>query len=261
MSPWSKTGLTFAVVALIAYLVVGVLLYLFQRTFIYFPVGNVEHSLPTERFKSDGEIISVISINQQNDDAILYFGGNAEMVVGEAEYFDRVFPDYAVYLVNYRGYADSTGVPTEYGLYADAENIFDQLSERHKTVSAIGRSLGSGVATHLASVRKPDNIILVTPFDSIQRLAQRIYPVYPMSLMLKDKFDSVSRVPKIDAPVLIIAAEQDYVIPRKNTQSLFDAFPPSQVKMHIIQNSRHNTVSLSDEYYQVIHKHLTAHQN
>ena len=242
--------------ALSAYLIIGFILYISQRSLIYYPVSQINHSYNTEQFAVNNVSISAVVVNEQSDHAIMYFGGNAETVVGEAAVFERIFPHHTLYLINYRGYAGSTGKPTEVGLYEDAVKIFDILSKRHQTISAIGRSLGSGVVTYLASVRKPERLVLVTPFDSLQSLAQEIYPVYPMSLLLKDKYDSISRVEEIEAPVLIIVADEDYIVPRKNTQRLIAAFPPTQVKAYVIERGGHNSVSITGEYYQVIQDYL-----
>ena len=256
MSPWSKTVLSFIFLAVFIYLGIGTLLYTFQRSFIYFPVADYEHSYDTEKFEINDVVITAIVLNKGNDNAVIYFGGNAEAVVGEADSFARTLPDHTVYLINYRGYADSTGNPTEAGLYADAEKLYDILSARHKSVSAIGRSLGTGVATYLASVRELNKVILVTPFDSIQRIAQEIYPVYPMSLLLQDKYDSLGRIDSIDSPVLVIVANQDSIVPSESTQRLIDAFPPGQIQVYVIEGAGHNTVSLTNKYYQVISQYL-----
>lgn len=260
MSPWSKTIFSFVFLVFFVYLLFGVFLYLSQRSLIYFPVAEIEHSFSTEQFAVNNVSISAVVVNEHSDRAIIYFGGNAEAVVGEAAAFSKVFPQHTLYLINYRGYAGSTGTPTESGLYADAIKIYDILSKRHQFISVIGRSLGSGVATYLASERKPERIVLVTPFDSIQRLAQEFYPLYPMSVMLKDKYDSIGRVDKIEAPVLVIVADDDYIIPRKNTQRLIDAFPPLQVRVHVIGRGGHNSVSTTDDYYEEIGRYLNEPQ-
>jgi len=234
----------------------GLLLFLLQRSFIYMPVGNIAHDYPVEQFASGDETIEVVVLNGGKPDAVVYFGGNAEQVVANARGFVRSMPRHAVYLVNYRGYAGSSGEPSEQGLYADALNIHDRIRGQHQSVSVIGRSLGSGVATYLAANRPVERLILVTPFDSILHIAQDQYPIYPVSLMLRDRYDSRSRVGEITAQTLIVLAERDGIIPRKYSQRLIGAFPPSQVTVRMIQDTGHNGLSASGDYYSLLSRFL-----
>ena len=254
-----KALLSLAGTILVAYVAIGLYLYIFQRGFIYFPTAEVMHSFQTEEFSVNNETIKVIVLNEGNNSAIMYFGGNAENVVAEADAFTKTFPPHTVYLISYRGYSGSSGQPTEKGLYADAQAIYDTLSGRHQSISAIGRSLGSGVVTFLASNRELDKIVLVTPFDSAQHIAQDTYPIYPMSLLLKDKYDSIGRVKEINSPVLVVIADKDWVIPLKYQQKLVDAFPPSQVAVKVIKGAGHNSVSLNNEYYVVLQEFLKGY--
>ncbi len=189
-------------------------------------------------------------LNQGKKEAILYFGGNAEAVVYSAEDFLSVFPLQTVYLLNYRGYGGSSGQPSEAGIFADALFLFDKVLEKQAIISVIGRSLGSGVATYLASKRPVEKMALISPFDSITSVAQNIYMIFPVFLMLLDKYDSISRVKEIEAKTIILVAEHDEVIPRKHSQRLIDEFPPEQISVKIIADSGHNDISNKVEYYQ-----------
>ncbi len=234
---------------LVLYLGWGLLLYVFQRQLIYLPVEGSSHSYPVERFSSAGESIEVLVLNPGKQRALMYFGGNAEWVAGNAPGFLHSLPDQTVYLVNYRGYAGSTGTPSEPALYQDALSIYDQIRDRHRGISAAGRSLGSAVATYLASQRPLERLILVTPFDSILHIAQDHYWFYPVSLLLKDTFDSMARVAAIEADTLVVLAQGDEIISAKYSQRLIEAFPPSQLTVVTIDGAGHNSLSGLQEYY------------
>ncbi len=216
------------------YLLVGLLLFLFQRKFLYFPTARIDHPYARLSVENGGEATEVIVLNPGKEKAILYFGGNGESVVYNGEDFLRIFPGHTVYLVNYRGYGGSSGSPGEQGLYSDALHIFEQLKEDHSTVSVIGRSMGSGIATFLAANREVEKLALVTPFDSMQSIAQGKMPIYPMHLLLRDKYDSLGRVGSIKAKTLLIIAGKDEIIPRKNSMRLANAFPRSQVSVETV---------------------------
>jgi pimeloyl-ACP methyl ester carboxylesterase len=243
---------------LFIYLSVALFLFVFQRSFLYHPAAETDHEYDVIQYEIDDVVLDVIVLNKGKDEAIIYFGGNGEAVVANAYFFNEALSDYTVYLVNYRGYGGSTGKPTEATLYKDAQYIYDQLIAKHKKLSVIGRSLGSGVATYLASTRNINKMILVTPFDSIQAIAQKQYPVFPITLLLRDKFDSLSRVKNISAKTLVLLAENDFIIPFENSQRLIDAFPSSQIIVELLEGTGHNSISSKQEYYYFLQQFMTA---
>ncbi|MEH6823526.1 MAG: alpha/beta hydrolase [Motiliproteus sp.] len=232
-----------------AYFLIAILLFVFQRDLIYFPSATYAHTLTIEPFLNEGERVEVVVLNESNENAILYFGGNAESVVHSSVSLANAFPAHTLYLVNYRGYGGSSGNPTEQALYSDAQYIYDIVEKRHADVSVIGRSLGSGIATFLASTRAIRQMVLVTPYDSIQRIAQDRFPIYPMTILLKDKYDSVDRIKEIESRTLVILAEHDKVIPLKYSVRLIEAFPEQQITVKTILGAGHNNLSDGDEYY------------
>lgn len=243
---------SFILISGLVYFGFGLLLYIKQREFQYHPTPDVVHGYKEEIFNNEGEAIKVVVLNEINKNAILYFGGNGEAVERNAEDFIDVFPDHAIYLIKYRGYGGSSGSPNEQGLYSDALHIYDQLKSEHESISVIGRSLGSGVATLLASKRDINKMALVTPFDSIENIAQERYPIYPIFLLLQDKYDSIGRIESIKAKTLVLIAEHDEIIDKKYSRRLADKFPPSRVVVKTVNNTGHNSISSDQMYYDVL---------
>ncbi len=231
------------------YIGAGALLFAFQRDFLYFPTRKIDHYFSEEVFKNDNRSINVIVINKDKKKAVLYFGGNGDSVAYNAFLFAKKFKSYAIYLVNYPGYGGSSGTPTEEGIYSDALSIFDKLKAKYSDISVIGRSLGSGVATYLASKRDIDKLILVTPFDSIENVAQNRFMIYPMSMLLEDKYDSIGRVKDIKAKTLVIISEDDEIVSFENSMNLVKAFNPSQIDYKVIKDATHNDIFHYDKYY------------
>ncbi|WP_281555970.1 alpha/beta fold hydrolase [Thalassomonas sp. RHCl1] len=241
---------------LIIYFALGSLLFVMQRTLIYFPRGAVDHGYPELEFANQGQIIKTILVNGGQKKALLYFGGNAEAVAFNAVDFTRALPDYSVYLVNYRSYGGSSGSPNEQGLYSDALAIYDQLTGQHTSIGVIGRSLGSGIASYLAAERDISHLVLVTPFASIEAVAQAQFPIYPMKYLLKDKYNSAARSKDIKAKVLLVIAEHDRVIARVHSDKLVTAYTPLKPQVALIKNADHNDISQYPKYYQVIQAFL-----
>jgi uncharacterized protein len=242
----------FVVVALI-YAALCAVLFVFQRSFIYFPQPR--------SLDNDSNLIKV-SVNEaelnvtvrphNGSNAIIYFGGNAEDVSRRLQSFSTTFPDHALYLLHYRGYGGSSGKPSETALFEDAIALFDKVHADHANVVVIGRSLGSGVAVYLASQRPVKSLILVTPYDSILNLAAQQFPYFPVTWLLMDKFESWKYAKLIKIPTLLIAAENDEVIPKVSTESLLAHFRAGVASMRFISGTSHNTISDSPEYISLI---------
>lgn len=244
-------------ILIFCYLAFGVMLYAMQRSFIYFPTPVVPHGFEELDIESDAETIKLVVLNQGKDHALLYFGGNAEAVVHNGPEFEVRFPEHTVYLVNYRGYGGSSGNPTETGLFVDALHIHDHLASTHDSITLLGRSLGSGVASYVAAERAVAGLVLITPFDSIENVASGRFPIYPISILLKDKYDSASRVIDITADVLVVIAGKDNVIPRKHTDALLAAFSNKTPKTVVFEKASHNDISQHDGYYAAINDFLS----
>lgn len=224
-------------------------LFALQRKFLYFPQPTGGVIGVTEiHFDTDGEQLNGWVVNEGHSKALIYYGGNAESIEDNIHFFEAVLPDYTVYLIPYRGYGNSTGDPTEENLYNDALHVYEQIKTRHDLISLMGRSLGSGVATYVAANRQVENLILVTPFDSIENVAKTIYWMFPVSLLIKDKFQSLNRVKNITAKTYIFIAENDRVIPRARTEQLIAQFTNQLMTTTVITRADHNDISQYPEY-------------
>jgi len=155
---------------------------------------------------------------------VMYFGGNAEEVSWMLDDAARRTPEASWLLVDYRGYGSSGGSPSEKALTGDALRWYDRLSSQYQKTYVFGRSLGSGVAVHLAAHRPVAGVILVAPFDSLVEVGKRHYPFLPVSWMLKHRFDSVEIAPRISAPLLCIVAAGDEIVPAEHSKRLYDAW-------------------------------------
>jgi len=244
-----RAGLVLITIALVVYAAICGALYVLQRSLMYFPTPESRSSRAEAlSIATDGAVLKVWRVAGASARALIYFAGNAEDVATNIAPFAAAFPDTAIYLVNYRSYGGSTGSPSEDALLADAEVVFDRVRAEHDNVAVLGRSLGSGVAVHLAAVRDVSKLALVTPYDSILRIAQRQLPFMPVSWLLKDTFDSLAKAPRVRAPVLVLLAELDRVIPRDHSERLVAAFAPGQVEVRTIAGTNHDSISDEHEY-------------
>jgi len=239
-------------VLLLGYVGMGLFLYINQRDFLYFPTPDIVTPYTQMTLQNEKVSINIIVLNEGYENAILYFGGNAESMAQSSDYIAQQFPAFTVYLMDYRGYGGSTGVPTEKGLYSDALKLYDTIKPKHDRISIGGRSLGTAIATYVAAHREVSRLALITPFDSIVNVANGRYPIYPVSFLLHDTYDSKSRVQNIRAKTFIVMAQNDRIISKERTQQLIDAFDPSQLEVTTIENRGHNDISSDKRYYKIM---------
>lgn len=240
--------LYFLYLLIAAYVFSAALLYVFQRSFIYYPTSAYGHDFEQITLENEHQNIEIIVLNRGNENAFVYFGGNAEAVVSQALEFSTAFQNKTIYMVNYRGYGGSSGEPTEAGLFSDAIAIYDRFYAEHKNLAVIGRSLGSGVAMYLAANRPVSQVVLITPYDSILALAKKQYPMLPISLLLKDKYDSISLASRVTAPILVLAGGQDKIVPLKHSKRLFDELDKDKRKMLVFEQAGHNNIFQAPDF-------------
>lgn len=219
-------------------------LFLLQRSLIYFPPSVAAIEAPASSVLNvPGAVLKVSERPRAGNKAVIYLGGNGEDVSASLPLLDAAFPDHALYLLHYRGYPGSTGKPTEQALVADTLLLFDRVAAAHPEVVLIGRSLGSGVAVQVASLRPVHKLVLVTPFDSIAELAARQFPYFPVRWLLRDKYESWRHAPRVRAPTLVLAAEYDDVIPAWSTARLLSRFGSGVAAHKVIKGAGHDSIS------------------
>ncbi|MFQ5765825.1 MAG: alpha/beta hydrolase [Rhodospirillales bacterium] len=231
-------------------------LYLAQRQMIYFPsqhmpppaAAGVPEMRPVSVTTEDGlGLTSWYRAAQARQPTIVYFHGNGGNIAGRGfkarPYLDAGF---GLLLVEYRGYGGNPGKPTEQGLYADGRAHLDFLAREGVTPGAwviYGESLGGGVAVQMAAeqaTRSPVGaVVLESPFLSMGEAAAAHYPFIPARTLVKDRFDSVAKIDRIGAPLLVAHGENDGVIPIGQGKALFEAAKEPK-ESHWIEHGGHN---------------------
>ena len=194
---------------------------------------------------------------------VIYFGGNAEevswMLESVGDPLRGATPGIGWLLVDYRGYGASGGDPSETALFIDALAWFDRAEKfpdvDPRRVIAFGRSLGSGVAVHLAAQRPLAGVVLVTPYDSMAAVAKHHYPWLPVDSLLKHRFDSLALAPRLDAPLLMLIAEHDQVIPPEHAERLYEAWGGPKTKL-ILRGATHNSTDGDPDFWPSIDRFL-----
>ena len=188
-------------------------------------------------------------VNPGRTRALVYFGGNGERLDLWREVIADRFADHTTYLMAYRGYGASEGQPSQLALSADAVALVDHVSERHPgaRVDIIGRSLGSGVAVHVATQRDLEHVVLVTPFDSLAATAADLFPGLPVARLIEDHWDSAAIAAGMKAPVLVVRAGRDKVVRPERTDMLIGSLSDPVVAS--FPQAGHNNISDDPGYW------------
>lgn len=210
-----------------AYLGVCALLWAFQERLIFIPrsVGHSPPNPPAQPIEIDrgAAVLRGWVVNAQSDGpTIVYFGGNAEEV-------SRNVDNWAVrkattVLLNYRGYGDSTGKPGEAALRGDAIAISEWARARFpdRPLVLFGQSLGSGIAALASPTVKPDALILISPYRSIEHIARRTLPIIPVGTLLRHRFDAQAAAASLPR-TLVLASPRDEVIGFKENEAMVES--------------------------------------
>lgn len=190
----------------------------------------------------------VLIIDKQAPCDVIYFGGNAEAVDASQADLARAFERCNIVSMIYRGYGPSDGTASEEHLCADALALYRQRQASVQQFFVVGRSLGASVATYLASQVAVRQLILVTPFASLHQLVHEKFVWLPTHLMLKNSFDSDQFARSVTAPVHIIMAENDEIIPAQHPLALQAAFIRTRAHLSRLEKVGHNTVDEHPAY-------------
>ncbi len=242
----------FILALIIIYAGIVVYAYLVQREMIYFPSQKTttpaESGVPEMREISlkTRDNHSIIAWYRPPADpgkpTMIYLHGNAGHI-GQRAFIIKPYLDegYGVLLVTYRGYSGNSGIPTQYGIANDARAAITFLQEekQDQCIILFGNSIGSAVAIQMATEFPISTLILQSPFSSLTDIAQYHYFYLPVSPLIKDKFDSMKSVEKIEAPVLVLLGKDDKIIPPKFGRKLYNAllYPKELIE---IEGKGHN---------------------
>lgn len=207
-----------------------------QRGLLYFPSQSAADPAQVTRGAmtaviyrtADGlDLTSWFRAPAEGRPTLVHFQGNAGHIGDRAPlmqpYLDAGF---GVLLAGYRGYGGNPGKPTEEGLYADGRAALDWLAARGIAADSVvlyGESLGSGVAVQMAVERPVAGLVLQAPFTSAVDVGQAAYRWLPVRLLMWDRFDSLAKIGRVSAPLLVIHGEADSIVPARFGRRLFDA--------------------------------------
>ncbi|MFK7893229.1 MAG: alpha/beta hydrolase [Granulosicoccus sp.] len=230
-------------------------LYGYQRQLLYFPPADyyspqqlneegIEEILLTT---SDGTRLTAWWSPPEIDGqpVVMFFHGNASAVYGYRVVYEAIREaGFGVWAVSYPGYPGAGGKPGQEAMVNASIAQYDYLSGQNigaDQIAFYGTSLGAGVAIQLTKHRKPALLIAEAPFNSALDMAQRSFPIVPVSWLLKDQYRSDVAMQTYDGPLLWLHGTDDSVIPIEQGQTLYDSYSGEKRSL-ILQGGGHNNV-------------------
>ncbi|OGZ11082.1 MAG: hypothetical protein A2942_02495 [Candidatus Lloydbacteria bacterium RIFCSPLOWO2_01_FULL_50_20] len=259
----SLWGIGFAIlrILLFTYVGFGMVLYTLQDTYLFYPpMTPMEEcaELPNARIiAAEGTRAYVIESGSSTKLAVIYHG-NAERACDSVYLVHWLtLYGYNVLAVEYSGYAgDQSKKPSVELLLRDTEHMNAWAKKKEYTeLLIIGRSIGTGFASYHAALASPQKLLLISPFDTLSRVAQGHYPVYPVSPLLKIELDNIANA-SLAKEVLLIHGTEDEIIPIERGRSLFDQLPQAEKSFITISGHAHDDVLGTAESWSAIRSFL-----
>lgn len=268
-----RTAMHVLLVLLAGYAVLVLALYLAQDRLLYhptqsLPVTPADRGMPFEAVTfetEDGEVLHGWWLPVEPErGALLFFHGNAGNIAGRLESAAQFLDlGLSVLIFDYRGYGQSTGAPSEEGLYRDAEAAWRYLTQERdrapQRVVLFGRSLGSGPVTWLAARRQAGALILESAFTSVPDVAARQFPLVPVRWLARTQFDNRRRIPHVEVPLLVIHSPDDAVIPFVHGRRLYEAARSPKSFLRLTGGHNDGFLVSAPQYHQGLDAFLTRH--
>lgn len=272
------TFLSWALLLAAGYVALALFLYLSQSRLLYLPTvpsraleaTPAQAGLPFEPVtlttKDNVMLAGWYLPAAKKRGTLLFFHGNAGNISHRMESLKQFHSlDLAIFIIDYRGYGQSQGRPTEAGTYLDAQAAWHYLTAQRqipaKEIIIFGRSLGGAIAAQLAAHIQPGALIVESAFTSVPDLAAELYPFLPVRWLARFQYNTRRFLQTVTCPVLIIHSRDDEVIPFAHGEALFKAASPP--KRFLVLNGGHNNAFLvsNPTYLEGIDSFLKDHLN
>jgi fermentation-respiration switch protein FrsA (DUF1100 family) len=263
------------IAVVLGYAVVVGLVFLIQERLVFFPQVGREITLTPKAYGLEYESLQIATGDGERLHAwwvpaagargtVLLFHGNAGNMSARLDYllmFARL--NYSTLIIDYRGYGQSTGSPSEAGTYLDAEATWRWLTAtrgvRADDIVVFGESLGGGVASWLAARHPPRALILASTFTSVPDLGAEIYPFLPVRLISRIGYDNRANLKAIRAPVLVAHSRGDDVIPFAHGQRLFETAGEPKAFIELAGGHNDGFIFMREAWVQALARFLELH--
>jgi pimeloyl-ACP methyl ester carboxylesterase len=265
--------ISYLIILVIVVAAVSIFLYFFQERFLFHPeklpkdfVFQYENQKVEEYNLElpDGAVINGLHFKSENPRGLVYYlKGNSKSIKGWGKFaVDFTLHNYDVIMIDYRGFGKSTGKLSQESMKRDALYVYDRIKEKVKENRIIiyGRSLGTGLATKVASMNNPKALILACPYFSISKNVKRYLPLIPLGLVMRYQMPTYKWMKYVDCPINIIHGTNDRVIRFKSSLRL-SQLKPDTTKLYPIIGGGHKDLHNFESYHRALKEILTSRRS
>jgi uncharacterized protein len=268
---WGRPLVRLLVILIGAYVALVALMMFFENALVFQPTSAQAHWVAAPAGTRDVVLTSADGTEIHGwwlpcpgaSGALLYLHGNAGNLSFRADTVGQLRKalDLSVLIIDYPGFGKSTGSPSEEGCYRAADAAYDWLVQDQKIapteIVLFGKSLGGGVATELASRRDHRALALVKTYTSLPDVAGHLYPFIPVQLLMRNRFDSISRIAACRRPVFVAHGTADELIPFELGQRLYEA--ANEPKEFFTMPGHGHNDPFPAEFYTALREFLRKH--
>jgi dipeptidyl aminopeptidase/acylaminoacyl peptidase len=234
------------------YIAAAIYLYISQRDVLFNPLPD--YQTPAELGLDDFTQIPLVTADsvtihgwwhppKLNAPTIVFFHGNGSTLVHYTTFLKLLAKHFGVLAVEYRGFAGLPGDPSETGVYEDARAAIRYLQEQQgidsKHLILTGQSLGTGVATQMATEYDTHALVLISPYTAIVDIAAERYWFFPVRPLLTERFDTLTKIAKVDEPILIFHGTTDKTVPYAMSERLVQ-HNPATIQLFTLKDQGHD---------------------
>ena len=227
------------VALLIIYVLFGLILYFIQSSMIYHPDKTPFEECTTGEMQTHGKARFYLAGNQESEKQIIVYHGNAGRACDRIPLVEMINPEYSYIIVEYPGYGEIEK-PSKQKILEAVKDVREYAEQQNKETYLLGISLGSSVAAYHASLKEPEGLIMIAPFYSAASVARRTFFMYPVSLILRENYETNKYLEGYEGKVLILHGEIDRTIPLSESEKLHREIENSE--RHIISSAHHNNM-------------------
>ena len=250
MKKWRK----WLKITIVIYCTIGIILYYLQDYILFHPVqlnpkSPYNFSLPHKEVNipysntSNINIVQFLVPDSSVNGVVLYFHGNKKNISWYSKFAPQFTRNhYEVWMIDYPGYGKSTGDLSEQRLYDWALTLYKLARARFSPDSIViyGKSMGTGIASQLATIRDCRHLVLETPYYSLPSIIDDYLPIYPINTMIQYRFPTWKYLKDVTAPVTIFHGTSDWVIPYRNSKRLIPYLKPNDEYVTVEAASHNN---------------------
>jgi pimeloyl-ACP methyl ester carboxylesterase len=262
----SYTSIIIIILSVITF--VSVVLYFFQERFLFHPEKlpeDFKFQYENQKVKEynleikKGVIINGLHFQAENSKGVVfYLKGNSKSIKGWGKFaVDFTIHGYDVIMIDYRGFGKSTGKMSQESMKHDALLVYDKLKEiiNEDKIIVYGRSLGTGLATKVASMNNPRMLVLACPYFSMSKNVKRYLPLIPLGLVMRYQMPTYKWIKYVDCPIKIIHGTNDKVIKFKSSLKL-SKMKPNSTRLYPIIDGGHKNLHNFESYHKALEEVL-----